>query len=396
MSSCHRTEAPRERRSASRRGSGRRVLATRLAVLCALSSAGIGLAVACGTSARERPKAAPVTHDAGPYFDVPGDGTNFCGNEIHQVLGKPPLLYFVMDASGSMSEPAVGQKTRYDVLRESSIDLVKNLGASIRVGAAVFPRQATANDACVVGAEVMAAKKGGGSTTTAFSKAIDVVPDGGTPTAATLSALAPKFAHAFEDPSGPQAVLLVTDGGPNCNLTLDCDAASCIPNIDGGCPVANCCDPALGGTGGNCIDRSATLQAIHDIVQGGAHVYVIGLAGSSSYETTLDQMALVGGVPQNDPPYYYRVDDLSKLEDTFHAIAASLISCEFTLADPPKQQGLTNVYLDGALLYQDPLNGWVWDGTDKVLLVGNACAELKSGQVQDVQVITGCPTETPK
>ena len=39
---------------------------------------------------------------------------------------------------------------------------------------------------------------------------------------------------------------------------------------------------------------------------------------------------------------------------------------------------------------------WVWDGNDKIILVGDACAKLKSGQVKDVQVVTGCPTEIPK
>lgn len=375
-----------------------RVLVSRLLCASGLLSAAIGLAVACEEAGNSTAATSTGASDAGVVFDVPGDGTNFCGNEVHKVSSKPPLLYFVMDTSGSMSAKVSGSTTRYDVLKVVSVDLVSKLGHLVRVGAAAFPKL-TPKNTCGTGGEVMAPQAGGSAATKALDAALTIDPGGGTPTAATLEAIAPKFAQAGQDPLGPEAVLLVTDGGPNCDDAAVCAASECIPNIDGVCPMGmNCCDPAMGGTGGNCLDRIATLKAIQDVVKGGAKLYVIGLAVGSAYESTLQQMALLGGGAQPTAPFYYPVDDLGKLEDTFRTIVSSLISCELTLADPPAQRGLTNVYFDGSVVVQDQQNGWVWGGTgnDKIVLVGSACSQLKTGGVQDVQVITGCPTETPK
>lgn len=340
----------------------------------------------------------------GFVLDASSDGATFCGNEFHKVVVKSPLLYFVMDASGSMQELAVGKKSRYRVLHDAAEELVESLGPLVRVGAAVFPFEATSDDPCAVGKEVLAPTQGdkSGDVAKLFGAKTNVAPSGGTPTAATLFALSPKFQNAFEDTAGPEVVLLVTDGGPNCNAALTCEADACIPNIDGICASqqGNCCAPPTG-TGANCIDKGSALEAIHEITSHGAFVYVIGLNvvsadGGDAYESALAQMAIVGGAPQSAPPFYYRVNDLDALADTFGAIAANLIECDIALVDPPADQGLTNVYLDGAALPQDPVDGWVWDGTDRIVLVGAACQKLKAGKVTDVQVVTGCPTEIPK
>lgn len=358
----------------------------------------VGQVGACNDTATDS-STTTSSSTGGFALDAGDDGANFCGNEFHKVVVKSPLLYFVMDASGSMKELAEGKHSRYEVLHDAAEELVASLGPLIRVGAAVFPFEATTADACAVGKEVLAPTPGdkSGKVAQLFGSKTNVVPSGGTPTAATLFALAPKFQNAFEDTAGPEVVLLVTDGGPNCNASLSCDAESCVPNIDGICPKeqGNCCAPPTG-TGANCLDKGSALEAIHEITSHGAFVYVIGLNVVDAYESTLAQMAIVGGAPQPGPPFYYRVNDLEALAATFGAIAANLISCEIALVDPPSDQGLTNVYLDGVALPQDPTDGWIWSGTDEIILVGAACQKLKTGKVTDVQVVTGCPTEIPK
>ena len=374
----------------------------RLAALSVVFSTSVTVAVSCQQSARhgvDDGATSGAKLDAGTGFEVGGDGAVFCGSEQHKVVAKPPLLYFVMDTSGSMAADAGGGKTRYDVLHDASVDLVSSLGGLIRVGAAVFPYKATEQSPCANGKEVMPATHGGSSAATTFANATKVDPNGGTPTASTLAALVPKFANAASDPDGPEAILLVTDGGPNCNFDLSCDASECMINIEGECPddVDNCCDPDSGGTPANCIDHAGVLQAIHDVVAGGAHVYVIGIAVDEAYANTLAQMALVGGAPQQGAPFYYPVDDINEIETTFRGIAQALISCQLKLDSPPSDPDLTNVYFDGAVVLQDPENGWVWnDAKDEVDLVGDACTKLKSGSVTSVQVLTGCPTQTPQ
>jgi hypothetical protein len=296
----------------------------------------------------------------------PPADAELCGNQIHDVAFAAPALYFVLDASGSMADTLDDGRSRYRVLHTAAVDLVARLGDRARVGAAVFPRAAT-GDACAAGAEVMPVTRGDpvdgpqpGPTTVAFGEATDVEPSGGTPTAATLVAVR----EALAGVDGRRAVVLVTDGGPNCNADLACGATTCIPNVEGQCPseYENCCDPELGGTTDNCLDRAATLEAVIALRDEGIGVHVIGIAGSAPFAATLGQMAILGGAPTGEPPFYYEADDVDALTDALRAIAVVNGSCDFALDDPPDVTWRTNVWLDDALVPYDPVDGWMWRG----------------------------------
>lgn len=332
------------------------------------------------------------------------DASGLCGNQIHAVITDAPNLYFVLDASGSMSAPAPGGGTRYSAVRAAAVDLVRTLGARINVGAAVFPRGATALEACPPGEQVFAVAPGDaftgsdGPTTAGFKKSIHVTPNGGTPTAATLEALYPTLVAL----PGRSIVLLATDGGPNCNEAAACEAAECIANIEAleGCDPnnnKNCC--AQGGPAGPgmCIDRQPTLDAIAALKAEGVKVYVIGIPGSEAYADVLDAMAIAGGTAQFGSSKYYSVTDLGDLGAVLGSIASVVIACDFTLSDPPPEPDLTNVYLDAELLPAGGANGWVWaEGGAVVRLLGQSCERLKLGQVKQVQIVSGCPTEAAK
>ena len=76
---------------------------------------------------------------------------------------------------------------------------------------------------------------------------------------------------------------------------------------------------------------------------------------------------------------------------------SAAISCELPLSDPPEEQGFTNVYLDCEVINLDPAQGWTWNADgDGIILNGASCVKLKSGQVAQVTIATGCPTEVPK
>jgi hypothetical protein len=323
-------------------------------------------------------------------FDEPE--SPICGDEVHQAVGNAPLLYFVLDASGSMSAQAGGGKTRFLRVREGARDVTARLGALVRVGASVYPLGASESEPCGSSDEVLEPRAGGSTAATKLFAATDVVTFGGTPTAAALASVRSRLGSI----GGQRVVLLATDGGPNCNFDASCTAEQCIPNIEGSCPqdVENCCvDP---GTPGNCLDRAATLKAVSELAADGITVYVIGIPGSELYGTLLDQMAIIGGGAQQDAPTrYYRIDDLGSLGDLFAEIGAALVSCTFDLADPPEALGLTNVYFDQSVVLQDAANGWIWVDGDTIELVGAACEELRSGSVSRVQIVSGCPTEVP-
>jgi hypothetical protein len=340
--------------------------------------------------------------DGGPGGPPPLDASGLCGNQLHEIISDTPALYFVFDRSGSMAAQTP-QGTAYDVVRDAAVDLVRRLGALVSVGAAVFPDAETDIEACNPGKQVMEVTKGtpsnpdtgiDGYTTKTFAQLTKGDPFGGTSTSATLHGLVDNLA-AIESQA---LVLLLTDGAPNCNPDASCDAAQCMTNIDGLCPedAGNCCAPNGIDGPAQCVDEPATVAAIEEIGALGIPVYVIGIPGTELFADVLDAMAIAGGAPQPGPPFYYRVDDLTALGDVFGSIASLAISCEFELDAQPPEEGMTNVYLDKDVLPYDPDNGWSWGSPTTVVLHGEACALLKGGQVMQVQIVSGCPTEAPK
>jgi hypothetical protein len=339
--------------------------------------------------------------DGGP---PPLDAGGLCGNQQHEIVSDSPNIYFVLDTSGSMASVVTGTKhSRYDLLRDAAINVVRSLGALINVGAALFPQGASAKDSCAEGKEVMPVQPGtsapddpnagDSATTLKFEKATNVDPKGGTPVSATLNALLPNLKKL----PGRTIVVLATDGGPNCNASAVCDKDQCMANIEGMCvPAVNCCAP--GGPAGPemCIDRPATVSAISAFASAGIQVYVVGIPGSETYSDVLGAMALAGGAPGFAPPYYFKVDDAATLSATLGSIASLVVSCDFDVKDPPKTPDMTNVYLDNTVLPADPVNGWAWKTPTVVELRGDACQRLKSGKVRRVQIVSGCPTEMPK
>jgi len=337
--------------------------------------------------------------DAGTDDGPPSpDASGFCGNQIHQAIANAPNIYFVLDASGSMAEKD-GGSTRFAKVRTAVVGVLRSLGPLINVGLALFPHDASAEEPCHSGEQVLSVKPGDaktgedGPTTNSFLSATSIDPLGGTPIASTLGLLAPTLTLL----NGKTIVVLATDGGPNCNLGAACGISECMANIEGLCaPDINCCDVDAPYGPQSCLDRGPTLDAVGSLADLGIDVYVIGIPGSETYESMLSQMAIVGGAATNTPPFYYRVDDLSTLGQVLGDIAAVVVSCEFDLSDPPDEPGFTNVYLDGELLPFDPDDGWDWKTDSVVELRGDACARLKKGEVAQVQIVSGCPTETPK
>lgn len=357
-------------------------------VVLALAAGAASTFFACRPDDHTRPPRAT----AGTTSGFQSQDAGFCGSEFHAPVGKAPLLYFVVDTSGSMQEP-IGGETKYALLERAATDVVESLGALIRVGAATFP---SGDAGCIPGKEVMAPQDGDPDGTTrtvaAFKKAIHRTPAGGTPTAATLAALRPHFSKPTEG-DGPSAIILITDGGPNCNPSLQCGPEDCMLNIEGACPgPQSCCsdDDML-----FCLDRGAALSAIASFREVNTLVYVVGLALNPAYDGLMSQMALAGGTARSTAPYYYPAADASELSERLREIAGSLVSCTFVLAEPPEDPSLLNVYFGNEVVPFDPQDGWQWRDERTIEAVGGACQQLKQGNVNAVNFVTGCPTVTP-
>ena len=370
-----------------------------------------------------------------------------CGSLLLPALGDPSNLYFLIDRSGSMGDKVDGVQ-KYDAVATAAVALVRDLGARVFVGGAVFPSlpdpflPLANQDPCLVGGEVFPARRGDwpsaarcgdGETTRGFSSAISLPsywnPIGGTPIAATLAKISSTLTVLAD---GRRTYLVIaTDGGPNCNSFAICDQSSCIPNIERntGCdPNVNCCAVgAVAGPGG-CLDGDATLTQIATLYERGVSTYLIGIPGSGPYAALLNKMAVAGGTARATDPKYYDVPNLSELTQVLASIATEVIlTCNFVLQDPPDIPDKVNVYLDRQQVLYDAQNGWTWrpvaggadggaddagaeTGSDDASpiddseagppaldymrfdLHGAACDKLMSGQVNELLVAFGCPT----
>lgn len=393
-----------------------------------LAIAAIGLLVtACGDRERpapfygDLPDSSAVLDTPGASFDAPivdvsincsaGEEAGVCAcSEIGQ---KPTSLYVVLDRSGSMLSRDGTSSTRWDVITSALLHaktgVLRKLGSRVSVGLALFPDLGPSADGCKAGAEFFKPQPG---STVIFDKIAEVLrlsaPNvGATPTASTLVALAPKLKELPK----PAFVLLATDGAPNCG-DVPCAIARCTYNIeraplDAGrsCDeTINCCDPkqVSGGMGWRaCIDADATRAAVADLASAGVKTFVFGAPGVGPYSADLDGLAVAGGTAREDAkpsePLYYAATATTQEAFTaaLSAVAAKVVdTCTIILESVPADPGVTNVLIDGALVPQDPVDGWTWTADGKVELRGATCARVKAGDVVRVQVAVGCKTVT--
>lgn len=339
--------------------------------------------------------------DAGTGGKPPGcgqkDDGSFCDCIDVPLFAEPPNLYFVLDRSGSMLED-----NKFLQVRSVVVEIFRNLGPRANFGATVFPGVAKAS--CAPAKEVLPLSPGDprssadGPTTKRLLSTTTESPSGGTPTAEAMRSVL----QALRNAQGKTYVILATDGGPNCNGAASCSAAQCMPNIagQGGCQLSgpSCCEPP-NGFRESCLDSAPTVSAVAALRNAGIPVYVIGLPGTTTDASLLDQLAITGGTALPGATKYYKISSTSDngaLLKTLKQIAAKIVAtCDVKLKQAPTQANQVNVYLDEKVLPKDPVNGWTIDGAT-VTLLGEACKKVLSGDVLDVRIITGCPTVEPR
>jgi hypothetical protein len=376
----------------------------------------VTVVAACGSGARPPPlgddpsglDAAPETGgllvtDAGPVIESCGRGPDggVCACVDEPLAIDPPTLYFVLDRSGSMNDD-----NKWNTIRSVIDNLAISLGQRSKFGAAVFPDPN--QDTCGPGGPVwpqqgVAPLQGDGTLGTAgprdlsLASVLSAIPaSGGTPTAATLTSLLPKL-QAW---GGKTFAILATDGGPNCDASAACTAATCTLNIEGdvGCtPTGPTCCGELGpGSPDDCLDAQPTIDAVTAFAAAGIPVYVLGVPGSEPYATLLDQLATAGGTARGSEPQYYAVStyDEQALAAAMSMIAAKVTgSCTLMLDAVPPVLDEVNVFLDGNAIAQAGPNGWTLSG-QTVTILGTSCEAILDGDVVDVRVVAGCPTVT--
>ena len=332
-----------------------------------------------------------------------------CGSQSIPAISDPPNLAFIIDHSASMGDELAGSGlSKYENARLALSHVLKAVGHRVNYGATIFPGLEGATG-CEAGDELMKVGPGDppsyardGKTGPRLKDLLlrlsiaDV--DGGTPVAPTLT----KALDTLTALEGQTYVVLITDGAPNCNADLSCNADACIPNIEGlsyhgiDCtPAVNCCQPSaqLPDANLSCVDAQATLDSVQALADVGIGTFVLGMPGSEPYEQLLNAMAVAGGTAREGETKYYPVADTDALEGSLTAIAASVaISCDIPLDYEPPDRDFVNVYFDGVLVEYDPEAGWEWTDQGDVAIRGAACDALSAGDVLEVQVLAGCKT----
>jgi len=319
--------------------------------------------------------------------------------QVVQATLKPvvPNMMLVLDKSGSMvvnpggywdhdNDPNTPKITRWNSLY-SVVDLVvTKFNDKLNFGASLFPSKFATGEynanACKVSAnvEIPVAAKNGPNILAGIPGPMDVSLKGGTPTSAGMIAA---LTHLKTLPADvPRAVLLVTDGAANCTM--------------GAAP------PPLFEAYDNNVHTIVSDAYSKDKIP----TYVVGIdtknvispispdgnPDSTNTYTKLNELAVQGGKPKNDPnEKFYNATNQIQLANALDAIIADALSCVIPLDMEPGKPELTKVKVLGVdvphVMDCAKENGWVYTNPngpyDAIELCGTACTNLKqSGKAE--------------
>ncbi|MGK4005381.1 vWA domain-containing protein [Sorangium sp. So ce1036] len=296
-------------------------------------------------------------------------GGGSCQQLEIQFEPQTPTVMIVVDRSGSMYSSGY-----WDPLKTAVLNVVENLQDRVRFGFLTFTGLAGQQCPLLARAEGIALNHHA-AIAAAYDEA-SVPPQGKleTPTAMTFNEVVVPELLAFPEP-GAKYILFVTDGEPD-----RCDDVR-----------AECA-------------RDDVIGAVQDAHAQGIGTFVFGL-GTGALEQHLQDIANAGagqpvGRPQSgmDAPCfenagtyaeaggsatYYTPDptDATALENELSAAIAGVKSCTFDLQGSIKvdlpNASLGKVLIDGASVPYDAQNGWTMESATQLVLVGDACEQLK-------------------
>lgn len=339
-----------------------------------------------------------------------------CG--ASRFVAEPPLInvLLVVDKSLSMEQTPTGfSVSKWAALRDALSSTLDSTSDKISYGLDLYPYSGKSggdlSDKCQMPsttAPVVVPVQDGKKAAPLVLAALDAnPPSGATPTALALERAYTYFSSgAGKGLSGERYVLLATDGGPNCNAALSCEAETCTVNLDGMCPDnVNCCDPKVEKNGPkNCLDEDASVAQVTQLLaKANVKTIVVGIPGTEAYTDTLNALAAESGVTNpGAPPDYFAVSAKSGaagLAEALGKITTGLVkSCELHLEEDPPGDDL-KVVIDGVELARDPDEGWDFQMPQThppvVEIHGSVCDKLKTDGAEYINITYGCPLFEP-
>jgi hypothetical protein len=300
------------------------------------------------------------------------DDDDSCGSvELEPMVNsevEPGTVLVVFDDSGSMSA-AWGDRPRWLAAAEAIRDAVSSVAEFMTVGAIIFPSDnGCAVDSIDTQGQIRFLR--GASFLTAWDRFIATnVVRGSTPLGDAM--LVADMALQAREPEGQVSVVVLTDGAPNCN--------------------------------------TAPLMTLPPIwLAAGIRTHVVGLPGSESAVTLLDQIAAAGGTEHHispDDPRTLRRQLASIVGET---VVSALPSCTIPLDPPAPDPDDVHVVVveDGERTAADrdlgDGGGWrINEDGDEIELFGHFCDRGLAGAYDRISIELGCvdlpplPTPTP-
>ena len=327
-------------------------------------------------------------------------------------------LLLVVDASASMNEPVAGtEQTRWELLSTALVEALSEPRAEFELGLLLVPDttglppncDGAPAECCEVGpSDSLTVPIGPGEETfSQISSALEArAPGGASPLAAALERA---YRHLVDaDPGGVRFVVLASDGGANCNQSLECTGAQCTLQLD---PSESCLaegDTCCQDSPGGCLDDAEVTAQIERLHDAGVSTLVVGVAGNERYATALDRWATAGDlfVRPDGVERYYELsteDDAAAFAETFRFVTVQVdYSCEIPLTQqvPNPTEVLVAVECEPIASEResgpDAQSWWIFNSSDpdsatSVILQGAVCDRILSEGVQRVDVALGCP-----
>jgi hypothetical protein len=329
----------------------------------------------------------PPPNEAGADAQVP------CIPGKFQLTPATPSVMFLLDASGSMNETfASNGATRWQVLGSSLATALPSVNNTMSIGAVVFPDVSQQSDQDCAAPSSVNLAPAVGNVDPLLNLINSISPLGGTPTADAIPVAAQDLL-GIRAASNARAIILATDGAPNCNPALDSDTCTCAD------PQQTICgqqgppfDPQL------CLDDTRTVSRITEFTAEGLPTYVIGIhdPGNTEDESVLNEMADAGGRPLSGADHYYSAASQADLENAFVAIRNQIGTCTYLTSSVPNGQGTITVTVNGVTIPFDPSGkqGWKWgdEANGEIIFVGQACTNLgeADGGTQKIDANVAC------
>jgi hypothetical protein len=294
-----------------------------------------------------------------------------------------PTVMFVLDRSTSMAtrmNNGRGAQTRWEALASALSTVLPPVDKSLAIGALLFPDLSTSTPNCSVPTQAELPPATGNVTN--LTRLMNAYPpDGSTPTASAID-VAARYLLSLRTATTARALVLATDGGPDCNAGLNPRTCHCLTTTgNSGCASTL-----------QCLDDDRTVQTIAGYHEQGLPTYVIGLGnqGDAELDDALNAMAIAGGRPQRDGgPSFYPTSSSEDLNAALSAIRDQVGACTYLTSAIPDHDGAMVIHQGGAEI---PPEQWTWGdkSNGEILLLGDACQALSNSQPSALTATLAC------